>query len=205
LDQNLGRYKVRPPLEEKELTGILLRTLDQFYYEKMVGSAPTNFAKMMIMGMRLEEGVREGRLVKESVPTDISEEENQEMSMVESQPQQQYLAYHPVAAAMPIINDVQSSGYQPQSQQYQQQPRKQSPRTKFDPIPMKYEELFPDLLMRNLVQTKPPPPMPKKLAARFRADLSCVFHQGALGHDIEHCYAFKNAVQDLFEADLLPF
>jgi hypothetical protein len=48
--------------------------LDQFYYEKMVGSAPNNFAKMMIMGMRLEEGVREGRIVKGSVPTDGSEE-----------------------------------------------------------------------------------------------------------------------------------
>jgi len=30
------------------------------------------------MGMRLEEGVREARLVKESVPTDGSEEKDQE-------------------------------------------------------------------------------------------------------------------------------
>ena len=44
----------------------------------MVASAPRNFAEMVTMGMRLEEGVREARLVKESVPTDGSEEKDQE-------------------------------------------------------------------------------------------------------------------------------
>jgi len=39
-----------------------------FYYERMIASAPGNFAKLVGMGMRLEEGVREGRLGKESTP-----------------------------------------------------------------------------------------------------------------------------------------
>jgi len=68
---------------------------------------------------------------------------------------------------------------------------------------MKYEDLLPTLLERNLVQTKAPPPMPKKLPARFRADLSCAFHQGAPGHDVEHCYTLKNAVQDLIQDNIL--
>jgi hypothetical protein len=119
--------------------------------------------------------------------------------------QQQHLVTHSIAVVRPITNVVQNPGYQPQFQQYQQQPRKRAPRTKFDPIPMKYAELLPILLEKNLVQTMMPPPVLKRLPARFRADLSCDFHQGALGHDVEHCYALKNAVQDLFEADLLPF
>jgi len=105
--------QVRPPLEEKELTEIFLGTLDQFYYEHMFASASDNFAKMMTVGMRIEEWVRTGRLVKESVRTNGSEEEDQDMSVVESQPQQQYLAYHPVFVFMPITNDVQSPDYQP--------------------------------------------------------------------------------------------
>jgi len=125
--------------------------------------------------------------------------------MVKGWPQQQYPDYHPVAAVMPDANDVQNAGYQPQFPQYQQQPRQRAPRTKLDPIPMKYVRLLADLLERNLAKTTPSPPVPKKLPTRFRADLSCVFYQGALGHDIEHCYAFKNAVQDLVEANLLPF
>jgi len=140
-------------------------------------------------------------LVKESVPTDGFEDKDQEVSIVKSQPQHKYPAYHPVVVVMPDAN----ASYQPQFPQYQQQPRQRALRTKFDPIPMKYAKLLLDLLERNLVQTRPPPLVPKKLPARFRADLSCAFHQRALGHDVEHCYAFKNAVQDLVEANLLPF
>lgn len=61
--------QINPPLEEKEMTKIFLKTLSPFFYEKMVASAPTDFTKMVSMGMRLEEGVREGRLIKENAPT----------------------------------------------------------------------------------------------------------------------------------------
>jgi len=98
-------------------------------------------------------------------------------------------------------------------EQYERQPRqwapqqlnppKHAPRTKFDPIPIRYTEFLPTLLERNWVQIKAPLPIPKKLPTRFRADLSCVFHQGTPGHDVEGCYALKNAVQDLVEANIL--
>jgi hypothetical protein len=58
--------QIRPPLEEKELTKLFLNTLSPFYYKKMVASAPNNFNEMVGMGIRLEEGVREGRLSKET-------------------------------------------------------------------------------------------------------------------------------------------
>ena len=184
--------QVRPPLEEKELTEIFLETLDQLYYEHMLASASGSFAKMMTMGMRIEEWVRTGRLVKESVPTKGSEEEDEDMSVVESQPQQQYLAYHPISVVMPITNDVQSPGYQPRFQQYQQRPLQQAQKApRYDLIPMKYAKLLHYLLERNLVQTRPPPPIPKKLQARWRPDLFCVIHQGEQGHDVEHCFSLK--------------
>jgi len=144
-------------------------------------------------------------LVKESVPSDDSEDEDQGMSLVESQPQQQYLAYHPVAAVMPIIRNVQSLGYQPRFQQCQQQPRQQAPRTQIDPIPMSYADLFPRLLERNLVYTKAPLPVPAKLPSRYRPDLFCAFHQGAPGHDIEHYFALEKVVQKLIQKNLIPF
>ena len=170
--------QVRPPMEEKVLTEIFLETLDQFYYEHMLASASDNFAEMMTVGIRIEEWVRKGRLVKESVPSYDFEDEDQEMSVVKSQPQHEYPAYYPVAAVMPIINDVQSSGYQPQLQQCQQQPQQQAPRTQIDPIPMKYADLFPRLLERNLIHTKAPLSVPTVLPVGYRADLSCAFHQG---------------------------
>jgi len=151
--------QIRPPLEEKELTKIFLKTLDQFYYENMVARTPANFADMMTMGMRLDEGVREGRLVKESIPTDSSEEKGQEVSMTKGWPQPQYQAYHPVAVVMPDANAVQNLGYQPQFQQSQQQsrqpapqqsnPQNRAPRTQIDLIPIKYAEFSRLCLKRN--------------------------------------------------------
>lgn len=53
-------------MEEKEITKMFLKTLSSFYYERMVASAPNDFTEMVGMGVRLEVGVREGRLTKEA-------------------------------------------------------------------------------------------------------------------------------------------
>jgi hypothetical protein len=57
--------QISPPLEEKEMTNIFLKTLSLFYYERMIANAPNDFTEMVTMGMQLEEGVREGRLSKD--------------------------------------------------------------------------------------------------------------------------------------------
>ncbi|KAI5427853.1 hypothetical protein KIW84_033038 [Lathyrus oleraceus] len=57
--------QIVPPLEEKEMTKIFLKTLSSFYYKRMIASAPSAFTETVNMGMRLEEGVREGRLTKD--------------------------------------------------------------------------------------------------------------------------------------------
>ena len=103
---------------------------------------------------------------------------------------------------------------QPQAQQEpqllcqslrQQQPRLQAPRTQFEPIPMKYAELLPLLLERNLVWTKAPLPVPGNSPVGNKAGFSCAFHQGAPGHDEEHCFALKKAVHKLIQANILSF
>jgi len=98
---------------------------------------------------------------------------------------------------------------QQQYQQHQQQPyQQQLPRPQSQqiaPIPAKYADLLPQLLEQNLVQTKAPPPVPARLPAWYRPDLSCDFHQGAPGHDIEHCNAMKNAAQNLIRTNRLTF
>ena len=119
-----------------------------------------------------------------------------------------YPIYPHIAAISPI---PQNSYYPPPyaQQQAPQQPFNQQNCTQrnqsFDPIPMKYADLLPALLAKNLVQTKPPPPVPERLPAWYRTDLTCAFHQGAPGHDVEHCYALKKEVQNLVRANLLSF
>ena len=60
--------QVIPPMEEKEMTNIFLKTLGAFYYERMVASAPSDVTEMVGMGIGLEEAVREGRLTKGESP-----------------------------------------------------------------------------------------------------------------------------------------
>ncbi|KAK2403174.1 hypothetical protein QL285_052635 [Trifolium repens] len=209
--------QIRPPLEEKELTKLFLNTLSPFYYKKMVASAPNNFTEMVAMGLRLEEGVREGRLVKGDTPTNNAKrfgngyprKKEQEVGMVTHGGSRSGHPIYPHIAAISLI--PQNPHYPPPypQQQAPQQPFNQQNRTQrsqsFDPIPMKYADLLPALLAKNLVQTKPPPPVPERLPAWYRIDLTCAFHQGAPGHDVEHCYALKKEVQNLVRANLLSF
>jgi len=81
--------QVSPRVEEKEMTKLFLKTLSQFYYEMIVGSALKDFSEMVSIGMRLEEGVQEGRLIKGSVPVGNSKKKDHEVSMVKGQPRQQ--------------------------------------------------------------------------------------------------------------------
>ena len=39
--------QVIPPMEEKEMTKIFLKTLGAFYYERMVASSPNDFTEMV--------------------------------------------------------------------------------------------------------------------------------------------------------------
>ena len=70
---------------------------------------------------------------------------------------------------------------------------------------MTYTELYPALIKKNLIQTRSPPPVPEKLPWWYKTDVSCPFHQGAPGHDLEHCIALKAEVQRLVRSNLLSF
>jgi hypothetical protein len=47
--------------------------------------------------------------------------------------------------------------------------------------------------------------MQNPLPAWYRADRTCEFHQGAPGHDVEHCLALKEEVQKLIQSKELTF
>ncbi|GAU10130.1 hypothetical protein TSUD_421320 [Trifolium subterraneum] len=139
-------------------------------------------------------------------------------------PQSRYPTYQHVSAITPTSQPQMTQAPPPQyphpyQQPYPQQPqiRPQTPqqpynypnRTQrnppFDPIPMKYADLLPALLAKIFVQTRPPPPVPAVLPTWYRSDLTCAFHQGAPGHDVERCYALKKAVQELIRNKVLSF
>lgn len=120
--------QIFPPLEEKEMTIIFLKTLSSFYYDRMIASAPSDFTEMVNMGMRIEEAVREGRLTKEvgasshvkKFANNFSKKKESNVSV--SSYGRQRRKYQQVAAISPIISPpLVALIYQPQfSHQHQQ-------------------------------------------------------------------------------------
>ena len=109
--------QIRPPLEERELTKLFLNTLGSPYFEKMIGSASHDFTEMVGMGMRIEEALRDGRLVKENAPAsnvkkygnNFQKRKEQEVSMIaHGGPQPHYPKYHHIAAIPPPTNNTQN-------------------------------------------------------------------------------------------------
>ncbi|XP_050920362.1 uncharacterized protein LOC127137997 [Lathyrus oleraceus] len=155
------------------------------------------------MGVRLEEGVREGRL-KEGGSSDSSRrygnglpkkkehdanaisQEKCRRSPRNNQRHQQ------VASVTLVINPslaVQiAPTYQPCFQQHTNQQNQQHQHNQ-----------------KILLQTRTPPVILKELPWWYKPDHHCAFHQGASGHDIENCLALKVEVRRLMQNGILSF
>ncbi|KAI5433860.1 hypothetical protein KIW84_020918 [Lathyrus oleraceus] len=133
--------QIVPPLEEKEMTKIFLKTLSSFYYERMIASAPSDFTEMVNMGMRLEKGVREGRLTREEGSSAkcygaFAKKKDGEAHVVSSHVKQQRPFVkrkivrptnnqHQVAHITPAFRENQHYQHQNQQQQHQQYQQQQ--------------------------------------------------------------------------------
>ncbi|XP_050878840.1 uncharacterized protein LOC127082657 [Lathyrus oleraceus] len=124
--------QIFPPLEEKEITKIFLKTPSSFYFDRMIANAPSDFIEMVNMGMRLEEAVREGCLTKEAGASshvkkftkNFSKKKESDVSVISYGRQRR--KYQHVVAVSPIISPPMVAPiYQPQfshqHQQHQQQ------------------------------------------------------------------------------------
>jgi len=53
--------QVVPPMTEREMITIMVDTLSTFYYEKLIGYMPANFADLVFARERIESGLRKGK------------------------------------------------------------------------------------------------------------------------------------------------
>lgn len=147
--------QVSPPLEEKEMTKLFLKTLSSFYYDIMVASAPSDFTEMVNMVMRLEEGVHKGRL-KENGSSDssrkygngLSQKKEHDANVISQERQSRSLRSNQhqqhVASVTLVINHTLviqvEPNYQPCFQQHTHQQNCVQRQVQFDPISMSYAE-----------------------------------------------------------------
>jgi len=53
--------QVAPPMVEREMITMMVDTLPVFYYEKLVGCMPSNFADLVFAGEIIEVGLKRGK------------------------------------------------------------------------------------------------------------------------------------------------
>ncbi|KAI5406926.1 hypothetical protein KIW84_053252 [Lathyrus oleraceus] len=70
---------------------------------------------------------------------------------------------------------------------------------------MSYAELYPSLVLKNLIKPRNPPQILEPLPWWYKPELFCAFHQGAPEHDIENCYPLKYEVQKLMKSGMVSF
>jgi len=75
----------------------------------------------------------------------------------------------------------------------------------FDPIPMTYTKLLPQLIKKTLIAPIPAQLMQPSYPKWFDPNAKCEYHGGAIGHSTENCKALKIKVQGLINAKWLVF
>lgn len=54
--------QVQPPLTDEELSIMFINTLKSLSYDRMIGSATTNFSNIMMIGERIKYGIKHGKV-----------------------------------------------------------------------------------------------------------------------------------------------
>jgi len=64
--------QVQPPLSEKEIVRVFVKTLDGAYFEKLLGCVTNRFSDMFIAGEQVEDAIKKGKLSGSSSHQDQS-------------------------------------------------------------------------------------------------------------------------------------
>ncbi|RDY06115.1 hypothetical protein CR513_09944, partial [Mucuna pruriens] len=62
---------VQPPITEKEMVTMFIDTLPSPYYDKVVGNVTSNFADLVVVGERIELGLRWQKFAKQTATTTL--------------------------------------------------------------------------------------------------------------------------------------
>ncbi|XP_014519743.1 uncharacterized protein LOC106776790 [Vigna radiata var. radiata] len=187
--------QVEPPRSDKEMTTIFLNTLQPPFYEHMISSASSSFADIVVIGERVEGGIRNGKITLD--PNLVASLNEYGLGQEEKRKQKansHFTARSQMSHSYGFNRAIEERNY-----------NRNEKVVNFTPIPMTYTQLLPDLLRNNLIEVCPTrptrPPYPKKYDINARCD----YHEGARGHSTEACKALKHKVQSLIDLGCLKF
>ncbi|RDX98473.1 hypothetical protein CR513_18593, partial [Mucuna pruriens] len=189
------------------------------FYDKMIGNVSSNFSNLVIIGERVEMGMRNGKIAQVETTTNTNKSpitaykgkmgETNAIIPVSNPLKINFSTTIPTT--LPTTNGLlittTTSFTHPTSQTSPlgvPQPRNSQTRT-FTPIPMTYTKLLPHLIQNSLVIPTSlklvQPPYPKNYDSNAKSD----YYAGAIGHTTERCLGLKYKVLYLMDTRLLSF
>ncbi|KAF1866294.1 hypothetical protein Lal_00024298 [Lupinus albus] len=176
---------------------MFINTLQPPFFDRMIGNVHSDFRQIIRIGERIENHFESDKIKKsfanKVIQSDIANEymeEETSFTKILSQPQ---TPYFPHASCYTFTNGREERS------------RKRKRKSLYDPIPMSYAELLPQLFQRSLLtpifSKKVDPPYPRV----FNPDASCEYHTGAIGHFTKDCDQLKSKVQYLINSRLIRF
>ncbi|KAA0040172.1 uncharacterized protein E6C27_scaffold118G00070 [Cucumis melo var. makuwa] len=224
--------EVQPPLTDKEMTSMFMNILRAPFYVRMIGNASTNFSDIIVIGERIEYEIKHGRLTEATTEYGgikkgtISKKKEGEVhaigfpnsgkhksifgqrkyeqnfpsyiSNVSHIPYNSYVPVHTVSETpkLIILNSprpfVQGQGSKTNSDTW-----------RFDPVPMTYTELLPQLIQNRQLALIPIIPIQPPYPKWYDSNAQCDYHAGEAGHSTENCSALKRKVQSLINVGWL--
>ncbi|XP_017972276.1 PREDICTED: uncharacterized protein LOC108661075 [Theobroma cacao] len=205
--------QVQPPLTDKEMTVLFINTLRAPFYERLIGHEVVS-SKKGSTSMKKEGDVQ-------AVAHDSQQAHNFNP----------YYPYPPYQPFYPNIGNITQNPYvyQPVSQPTfqtnvlpqtppprpvastnnpghgQRGPKTTLERPKFDPIPVPYTTLLPQLIENRLLARTPLEPLRPPFPKWYDPNAHYDYYFGIQRHSTENCTALKHKVQELIKAGLLNF
>ncbi|RDY14360.1 hypothetical protein CR513_00583, partial [Mucuna pruriens] len=210
--------QVQPPLAEKEMVSTFIDTLPAPYYEIIVGSVSSNFADLVIIGERVEAGLKRGKFAsmigQAGYTKRVTQEKRKaEANVVIANTTAGYGQAKPLHIQVkekmgtnsptPLYLSADTTGTNTASAT-KTPIRRNTPRT-LDPVPIPYPELLKSLLEKKLITIVPLKPIEPPYSKNYDPNATCEYHGGVIGHATERCWGLKHKVQDLIDEGWLVF
>jgi len=191
------------------------------FYKHMIGNVSSNFANIVIIGERIEAGIKSGKTAQDpSTVVNINELRHSRGNKEEKTHRNSTTQFSSIANVSPIFYPppyqprtfpYPKNNWKPKFKSTPDQVRNQKALNldkrfvKFTLIPMTYTKLLPNFLHNALVTVCPIRPIQPPYLKHYDAYAKCDYHGGVVGHSIEQCMSLKYKVKSLIDFGLLCF
>ncbi|RDX69631.1 hypothetical protein CR513_51228, partial [Mucuna pruriens] len=178
--------QVKPPITEREMVTMFIDTLPAPYYDKVVGNVVSNFADLVVVGKRIELGIRRRKFSQTSSNAGFAKKPMSKKKKGETN--------------VVLVELIFPQG-KANASLYPTQAHKRIVASTNPPL-VPYIPPYQLRTEAGIVASSKPP---RQSIRSYDPNARCDYHGGAVGHATKRCWSLKHKVQDLLDGGLLDF